>query len=395
MYYAGSDVFALTSREDPFPTVVMEALEVSVPVIGFNGAGGFTTLLEKGCGLLVPKEDVAGFSDAVIELLNDPEKAKDLGEYGKELVQQSFSLRHYIFDLLDWAGIPLKRVSAVVPNYNYAQHLEQRLSSISSQTYPLYELIVLDDASTDNSLEVINNHLAITEIDHLLVVNQENSGSVFTQWQKGIDIARGDYIWICEADDFAGPFFVERTIHLFNNKQVVISYSQSRQVDEDGNVLADNYLDYVRDVNAQKWLKSHVCDGKEELQNSLAIKNTIPNVSAVIFHKSTLQTAFEQSQEDLKKLKIAGDWLIYSNILRHGDIGFVAESLNSHRRHKSSVTLGLGSSNASHIAEIIFMQKKIADLTHLSNSVSIKAQEYIQQVCKYLGITTIDRIDPA
>ena len=69
--------------------------------------------------------------------------------------EESFSFRHYIYDLLDWVGLSLKRVSAVVLSYNYGEYLPQRIRSITEQTYPVLELLVLDDASTDNSAEVI------------------------------------------------------------------------------------------------------------------------------------------------------------------------------------------------------------------------------------------------
>lgn len=393
LYYAGADVFALTSREDPFPSVVMESLEVTVPVVGFQGAGGFTTLIEKGCGLLVPFEDVAGFAAALSSLLDNPGKAKQLGERGRDIVHELFSIRHYLFDLLNWAGITLKRVSAIVPNYNYARHLEQRLASLFSQTYPLFEIIVIDDASTDNSVEVIERCLTKTEIDCRFIRNTKNSGSVFDQWRKGVEAARGDYIWICEADDFADPRFIECVVRAFDDPAVEMCYSQSNQVDENGQLLAGDYLEYTNDVCPQKWRTDYICSGSEELSAAMAVKNTIPNVSAVLFRRQSLHDSLVRCHDMVMKLKIAGDWLIYSDILRHGNIGFIAESLNSHRRHQNSVTIS--SANSMHMAEIIFMQKHVGQLVPLSHETVQKAQNYLQYVSKYLGLTLKDGENPA
>ena len=94
LFFAGADVFALTSREDPFPTTVMEALEVATPVIGFAGAGGAETLINKGCGCIVPMEDAGALASAFIELLNDPERAKGLGKTGALIVHEEFSFPH-------------------------------------------------------------------------------------------------------------------------------------------------------------------------------------------------------------------------------------------------------------------------------------------------------------
>ena len=74
-------------------------------------------------------------------------------------------------------------VSVVVPNYNHARFLPERFLSIRSQTFKDYELIVLDDASSDHSLEVIRNELS--DLPHTLMTNDRNSGSPCSQWLKG------------------------------------------------------------------------------------------------------------------------------------------------------------------------------------------------------------------
>lgn len=379
LFYAGADVFALTSREDPFPSVVMESLNVSVPVIGFSDIGGSENLLKQGCGLLVEKENSSQFASAINDLLENKNKANALGAKGAELIQTSFSFRHYLFDLLDMAGLSLKRVSVVVPNYNYAHYLKQRLDSILAQTYPLFELIVLDDASTDSSLAVVEQCLASSNVDVRLIKNRQNSGSVFKQWQKAVETARGDFIWIAEADDNAESVFLEKSIALFDDEQVVMSYTQSRQIDESDEELNPNYLEYTDDVDTQKWRQDYIRDGKDELAEALAVKNTIPNVSAAVFRKTALNHAFAACQDVLPRLNIAGDWLIYSELLKQGKIGYVADALNLHRRHRHSVTVS-SSSFARHLAEIIYMQNRVADSVKVDKSIHNKAELYVNKI---------------
>ncbi len=98
-------------------------------------------------------------------------------------------------------------VSTIVPNYNHARFLPQRLDSILAQTFKDYELIVLDDASTDNSREVLERYARQAPIQ--LVFNGTNSGSPFIQWRKGAELARGEYLWIAESDDYADPRLLE------------------------------------------------------------------------------------------------------------------------------------------------------------------------------------------
>ncbi len=89
-WYAGADLYALTSREDPFPTVIMEALDVGVPVVAFAGAGGFDAMLGRAGGRLVPMLDTAAFAAACAGLLADPQARQALGERGRALVEAEF-----------------------------------------------------------------------------------------------------------------------------------------------------------------------------------------------------------------------------------------------------------------------------------------------------------------
>ena len=154
LFYAGADILALTSREDPFPSVVLEAMDVGLPVVGFHDAGGCEEMLRDGAGVLVPFEHTGAFAEAVRTLLRDRRAAARLGAHGREIVSERFGWTRFVLDLAHIAGLPVQRVSVVVPNFNYRRYVPERLESIAAQTYPIYELIVLDDASTDGSREV-------------------------------------------------------------------------------------------------------------------------------------------------------------------------------------------------------------------------------------------------
>ncbi len=97
-------------------------------------------------------------------------------------------------------------VSIIVPNYNHEIHLLKRLETIFNQTFRDFEVILLDDASTDESRKILEEYAGRPEVTHFLV-NTENSGSAFQQWKKGIRLAEGDYVWIAESDDFSDRYF--------------------------------------------------------------------------------------------------------------------------------------------------------------------------------------------
>ena len=125
------------------------------------------------------------------------------------------------------------KVSVIVPNYNHAQFLDARMQSILSQSFRDFEIIYLDDASTDQSPLVFQKYSSSSGIRG--VVNENNSGCVFKQWNEGVRLARGEYIWIAESDDVAGAAFLDRLVKVLDdNSQVGVVYCRSEVIDGAG-----------------------------------------------------------------------------------------------------------------------------------------------------------------
>jgi glycosyltransferase involved in cell wall biosynthesis len=388
-YYLAADVYALTSREDPFPSVVMEALAATVPVVAYAGVGGSEELIRRGCGVVVPQFDTERFAKALGGLLAEPSRAAALAKVGQDIVEREFNFRHYLFDLLDFAGAPLPKVSVVVPNYNYARYLDDRLSSIERQSVPIYELIVLDDCSTDASLPVIRDFLSRTRLPSRLVVNQENSGSVFAQWARGVELARGDFVWIAEADDLADPDFLAGVLPAFDRRDLVISYAQSRMMDADGHITADNYLDYVSDIDPDRWKHPYVATGGEEIATAMYLKNTIPNVSGVVFRREHLLRVLRDNLTEITSYANAGDWVTYLHLLERGSIAFNPRSLNSHRRHEKSVTVG--NFSLKQLREILHVQEATISRYYLGPAAKLSADRYAQKLYEQFGLAEPSR----
>jgi glycosyltransferase involved in cell wall biosynthesis len=279
----------------------------------------------------------------------------------------------------------LPKVSVIVPNYNYVNYIESRINSILDQRVPFYELIVLDDASTDGSVAVIER-LAAERGVHLRVVhNEANSGSVFKQWEKGVELARGDYIWIAEADDLAEPEFLSALLGDMLDPSIVMAYCESKQIDSSGTVLTESYRDYTRDVSTHRWMSSYRQPGHVEIEQHLAIKNTVPNVSAVVFRRSALRAAIARERHLIDSFRVAGDWIIYLATLEAGDIVYLDKALNLHRRHASSVTSG--GDHSSHMLEILRVQKLVQQRYSVPGDVIRKAEEYAKILYGYFGLS--------
>ena len=377
VFFAGADVYLMTSREDPFPSVVLHALDAELPVIGFNDAGGFVELLRRGCGILVPYLDTSAMAVAALELLSPSADRRKMTAIGKEIVSLEFDFRSYVHDLVSLAQGP--RVSVVVPNYNYAHHLPTRLRSILSQTFRPHEIIFLDDCSSDRSLDVAEELLGGGSIPFRILRNDRNRG-VYHQWLRGLAESTGDLVWIAEADDDCSPRFLETLVPSFARPEVVLAYSQSKQMDDAGREIAPDYLGWTDDVSRTKWRHAYVRSGIDEIRDSLAVKNTIPNVSAVVMRRPNLGDI----ETELLELRNAGDWLVYVHLLEHGDVAFIPQSLNYHRRHSASVTIGHGGLNL--MRETLLVQRRVLDRHEIPAEVECKRQAHLQATYDYLGL---------
>ena len=380
-YIAAADIYLMTSREDPYPSVILEAMDVALPVVGFMDAGGFSELLENGAGILVDYEDQNAMGAAVKQLLLHSDQALQLGKQGQKIIDTRFYFLDYVYDLVKLVGLSHFKISVIVPNFNYAHYLPSRLGSIITQTYKPYEIIFLDDNSTDNSVEIAEEILSKSGLPYRVIVNDINKGC-YAQWLYGIDLVKGELVWIAEADDESEPSFLSELVKGFDNPDVALAYSQSRKIDESGNLIRGDYLDYTDDLSETKWLSTYTRSGHDEIKDTLSIKNTIPNASAVLMKKPDLSGISER----LLGLKNSGDWLTYVHILESGSIYFTPEVLNSHRLHVGGVTLG---GNALRLmTEIMRMQEYVQTLHDLNPDTMDKIEEMRQFTYEYLKLHT-------
>jgi glycosyltransferase involved in cell wall biosynthesis len=379
--YAAASVFALTSREDPLPAVVMEALSAGVPVTVFDKSGGIPDLLREICeGEIVPYGDTAAMAAAIRRMIQAGiSKADRAARHAK--IAEKFDFPRYVHSLLQLASPGLAEISAAVPNYNYARHLPARLGSVFAQTYPVREVIVLDDASHDESVAVINETARQAGRAVKLVVNKRNAGSVFAQWRRAAEMAAGEFIWIAEADDEAEPEFLLRMAALLTrDARMTLAFSDSRTVLGDGSAQWASYKDYYDTVEPGALRETGIFRGQDFARRFMAVKNVLVNASAVVWRRTALLAALDACGKELPKFRMAGDWLLYLTAMAGSQarIGYEARILNIHRRHEDSVTHGLGAE--AHVAEIARCHAFARKLLALPAAVEREQAAYRQQV---------------
>lgn len=378
-YIIDSDIYLLTSREDPFPTVVLEAMAFGKPVIVFEGSSGVIELNNHGDFLkVVPYLDSEAMINSINQLLENEEEYNRISKRSKVLINNKFRYDDYCMEVIQELIPDFKKISVIVPNYNYAHTLEERLVSIWDQDYPIFETIVLDDKSTDNSIEVIKRLSKKYKRTIRLFVNEKNSGSPFAQWKKGVEKARGNLVWIAEADDLSKPSFINKLLPFFEDDEVGMVYCQSEQIDENGNHLANNYLYYTDQISKKKWKNNYVLHGQQEIIEGFAVMNTILNVSSVIWRKELILPLMKNNIKDVKRFNVAGDWFLYIKALEKTKIGFCADSLNIHRRHYESVTHKLNAQR--HLKEISEVHELTQNIIGFSETLQSEQIKYLDMV---------------
>lgn len=215
-------------------------------------------------------------------------------------------------------------VSIIIPNYNHATYLHERIESILNQTFKDYEIIILDDFSTDNSKEIINEYQNHPRISHI-IYNNINSGSTFVQWNRGFNLAKGKYIWIAESDDFCEKDMLEVLVNNINKQSNnVLAFCLSQFVNSNGNKI-NPFL---------KTSKNIIISGNKFISNYMTFENAIHNASSAIFKKDCLSVI----TSDYTKFKAAGDRLFWIEIAKQGNVAIVNTPLNYFRQHKIKVS---------------------------------------------------------
>ena len=213
-------------------------------------------------------------------------------------------------------------VSVIVPNYNHASYLRQRLDSIFNQTFQDFEVIILDDCSTDNSKEIIEEYSSRPQINHI-IYNKTNSGSPFKQWAKGFDLAQGEYIWIAESDDWAELSFLETLIQILNKDESLSL------------VFCESFWEYSEKTTfGQLLTKNTFFKGLDFIKKRQIFNNNIVNASSVLFRRNILS----KISSDYQEFQGSGDYILWSYFCEQGNIYYSTKRLNHLRRHDKTTT---------------------------------------------------------
>ncbi len=214
-------------------------------------------------------------------------------------------------------------VTIIVPNYNHAEYLILRMESLLGQTFRNFEIIIIDDYSTDNSRELIEMYRSNEKISHI-IYNEKNSGSPYKQWAKGIRLAKGDFIWIAESDDYSEVSFIEVLIQYFN-KDTCMVCCQALSVSE------YEFRIYPK----EPFFNMHKFNSSEFIENSLVLQNDVFNSGMVLFKREIVDDFI---LDRIAEYRLLGDWLFWIYLSTKGNVVQIGKFLTYRRLHEFNTT---------------------------------------------------------
>lgn len=216
----------------------------------------------------------------------------------------------------------LARLSVVVPNYNHGAYLPECLGAISRQSVPAHEVIVIDDGSTDNSVDVIER--MASQFERLRFYRNETNRGVIYTVNRGVDLSTGDLVCILAADDQVMPGFFEKSIKLLAaNQRAGLSGTICRFVNEASGLRHHLGLD-VTDAPCYLTPEEVVRLGR---QNRLLVFT-----STLVYRREALLSVGKQHAD----LRWHADWFSFVAVaIRHG-MCFIPEVLGEFRVRPAS-----------------------------------------------------------
>jgi glycosyltransferase involved in cell wall biosynthesis len=220
-------------------------------------------------------------------------------------------------------------VSVVVASYNHAAFLEKRMESLIHQTYKDMEILVIDDCSPDNSVEILRRYEFHPKVK--LVIREKNGGWV-TVSNQGAELSSGEFVIFANCDDDCEPCMIERLVAAMKiHPSAGIVFCRSLVVDEHDQVMRDDFI--VREPSFRARCASDTLLTRAEISRFLLHSCVIPNLSAALIRRECFTKVGNLSSA----YSVCCDWDLFFRIAARYDVAYIAEPLNRFRQHKTTI----------------------------------------------------------
>jgi glycosyltransferase involved in cell wall biosynthesis len=217
----------------------------------------------------------------------------------------------------------MKKVTVVIPTYNRAGFLGEAIKSVLSQTYSDFDLVIIDNASTDNTKEIVKS---FTDRRISYHKNNENVG-IMGNWNRSLDFAKGEYFMILGDDDVIYPDFFEESIKVHEQHQSVgFTFARCNKVDESGQFIRE----WGYDFTSPGFLK-----GLDYLFHTLDYEACLTNSSTVLLKREVLETVGGFKSELSNNVFDFNMWIRIASVY---DSFFIDKVLCDYRLHSGQVS---------------------------------------------------------
>ncbi len=207
----------------------------------------------------------------------------------------------------------MPKVSIIMPAYNSEKFIEKGIKGVLSQTFKDWELIIVDDSSTDNTLKIVDK---LKNNKFVVIKNKKNLGAAYSR-NIALDIAQGRYIAFIDSDDIWKKEKLEKQIDFMEKNDISFSFSGYQRIAEDD----------------EKVIKTvHVPD---KVNYKMILKNIIILLSTVIIDTKKI----DKELLKMPNIKSGEDAAMYFKVLREGILAYgLDESLIKYRVRKKSLS---------------------------------------------------------
>ena len=265
------------------------------------------------------------------------------------------------------------KVSVCIPNYNYGRFIRDAIQSVLDQTYKDFELIIVDNCSTDNSEEVIKS---FSDPRIRFYKNEKNIGFV-KNLNKCLSLASGEYISILHSDDMYLPNMLEKEAKILDsNPNVGFVYSSVKIINKDG-IVTEDYRPFD---------KHYIINGEEEFKR-LVLGNYIRTPTVMVRQKCyTVLGGYNEENP------FPSDWEMWLRIALNYDVAFISEPLAYYRIHDESNTNRVIQMNLVGMEEYKMLKNVFLNIPPGKNHLSSLEHEAIKQAAKRILITSWENL---
>ncbi len=165
-------------------------------------------------------------------------------------------------------------ISVIMPAYNVEQFIEEAITSVINQSISNWELIVIDDGSTDNTKKIVSK-IAETDRRIRLLINEKNM-RVARSRNRGLDVCQGEYVAFLDSDDYYEPNMLQRMVERARETKADIIYCSYALVDEQGKKVCNDFIVPKQTDFEQSLVRSVITCSSVLITHELAENNRFP-----------------------------------------------------------------------------------------------------------------------